>query len=161
MQEWSRLASTALRDLTAPVRTESVPYAEIVVRPDPAALRQPELLAYLLEELGEHEVLSVSTQVGDVVAAKTIVPGLEVEVLSYGRLGELGVRALLDADLGLVRVQPGPSGEHRDRVWLTEAAEERLGGQAWYSYAAADRLVGDLYPLYREPPRHSVVVGGP
>ncbi|WP_285137623.1 hypothetical protein [Microbacterium sp. lyk4-40-TSB-66] len=41
---------------------------------------------------------------------------------------------------------------------LTAEAEERLGGPAWYSYAVAERIVGDLYPLYREPPRHSVEV---
>ena len=41
---------------------------------------------------------------------------------------------------------------------LTAAAEERLGGPAWYSYDVAARLVGPLYPLYREPPRHSVGV---
>jgi hypothetical protein len=41
---------------------------------------------------------------------------------------------------------------------LTAAAEERLGGRAWYSHAAAARVVGQLYPLYREPPRHLVEV---
>ena len=43
-----------------------------------------------------------------------------------------------------------------DQVLLTPDAEERLGGPAWYSYAVAERIVGPLYPLYREPPRHSV-----
>jgi hypothetical protein len=37
-------------------------------------------------------------------------------------------------------------------------AEERLDGPAWYSYDVAAQLVGPLYPLYREPPRHSVEV---
>ena len=35
---------------------------------------------------------------------------------------------------------------------------QRLGGPVYYSYATAERIVGDLYPLYREPPRHSVTV---
>ena len=88
-----------------------------------------------------------------------MVTGLEVETLSYGRIGELGVRDALAGDLDLVRVQPDPTGSHTARVVLTAAAEERLGGPAWYSYDVAAQLVGPLYPLYREPPRHSVEVG--
>jgi hypothetical protein len=95
-----------------------------------------------------------------VVAVKVVVTGLEVETLSYGRIGELGVRDALAGDLDLVRVQPQPSGTHTARVVLTPDAEDRLGGPAWYSYAVADRIVGPLYPLYREPPRHSVEVKG-
>ena len=37
---------------------------------------------------------------------------------------------------------------------LTAAAEERLGGPAWFDRAGADRRVGELYALYREPGRH-------
>jgi ribosomal protein S12 methylthiotransferase accessory factor len=96
--------------------------------------------------------------VDGVVAAKVVVTGLEVETRSYGRIGELGVLDALAGDLDLVRVQPSPSGSHVHRVVLTAEAEERLGGPAWYSYDVAARLVGPLYPLYREPPRHSVAV---
>jgi ribosomal protein S12 methylthiotransferase accessory factor len=49
-------------------------------------------------------------------------------------------------------------GEHVARVHLTDEAEMRLGGPAWFSPAAVDRVIGPLYPLYREPPRHSVAV---
>jgi ribosomal protein S12 methylthiotransferase accessory factor len=87
-----------------------------------------------------------------------VVTGLEVETLSYGRIGELGVVDALAADLDLVRVQPEPTGTHVHRVALTAEAQERLGGPAWYSYDVAAELVGPLYPLYREPPRHSVEV---
>ena len=55
-------------------------------------------------------------------------------------------------------MQPGPTGTHVHQVALTAEAEERLGGPAWYSYDVAADLVGPLYPLYREPPRHSVAV---
>jgi hypothetical protein len=88
--------------------------------------------------------------------AKVVVPGLEVETLSYGRIGEANARELLATDLDLVRRQDGPSETHHHRVVLTAAAEERLGGPVWYSYAVAERVVGPLYPLYREPARHSV-----
>jgi ribosomal protein S12 methylthiotransferase accessory factor len=81
-----------------------------------------------------------------------------VEILSYGRIGELGSRRSLADDLDLVRRQDRPSDSHPHRVHLTAEAEERLGGPLYYSYTTAERIVGDLYPLYREPPRHSVTV---
>jgi ribosomal protein S12 methylthiotransferase accessory factor len=68
------------------------------------------------------------------------------------------VRDALAGDLDLVRIQADPSGTHTARVMLTPEAEQRLGGPAWYSYAVAGEIVGPLYPLYREPPRHSVEV---
>ena len=105
-----------------------------------------------------HDVLVARKEVDGVVAVKVVVTGLEVETLSYGRIGELGVREALAGDLGLVRVQTQPSGSHTARVVLTPEAEERLGGPVWYSFARADEIVGPLYPLYREPPRHSVAV---
>ena len=160
MSAWRDLPSAALRELTAPDESATVPYADGVgprVPEDPAGLR-----AHLLDALAagpvEHDALAARTEVDGVVAAKVVVTGLEVETLSYGRIGELGVLDALAGDLDLVRVQPEPTGSHTARVALTAAAEDRLGGPAWYSYDVAAQLVGPLYPLYREPPRHSVEV---
>jgi hypothetical protein len=80
--------------------------------------------------------------------------GLEVETMSYGRIGERGVRRLVEHDEGLAVVGADPGGWAR--VHLTAAAEERLGGPAWFDRAGADRRVGALYALYREPGRHVV-----
>lgn len=91
---------------------------------------------------------------GDVVAVKALVPGLEVETVSYGRIGERGVRRLRDRDSELVAVGDRPDGPGWAAVHLTEDARERLGGPAWFDRAARDRVVGPLYPLYREPGRH-------
>ncbi len=159
MARWAGLSTATLRTLTRPDRSTSIDYADIeVVEADVSA---PEaLLGHLLDTLSEHDVLTTRTRVGEVVVAKTVVSGLEVETLSYGRIGELGARQLLETDLDLVRRQDGPTEAHRDRIVLTAEAEERLGGAVWYSYAVADRLMGELYPLYREPPRHSVQVTG-
>jgi ribosomal protein S12 methylthiotransferase accessory factor len=88
------------------------------------------------------------------VAAKVLVPGCEVETMSYGRIGERGVRRLLERDDALVAVGADPGGW--GRVHLTAAAEERLGGPAWFDLDGARRRVGALYPLYREPGRHVV-----
>jgi ribosomal protein S12 methylthiotransferase accessory factor len=108
--------------------------------------------------LGEHDILAATGTQGAVSVAKVVVPGLEVETLSHGRVGEANARDLLGTDLDLVRRQEGPSPTHPDRVVLTREADERLGGPLWYSYAAAERVVGPLYPLYREPARHSVSI---
>ncbi|MCY1136555.1 YcaO-like family protein [Actinoplanes sp. Pm04-4] len=141
MVAWGSLPQEKLRDLTAPDESRTVAYTDIAVE-TPA--------------LEGHDVLVARKEVDGLVAVKVVVAGLEVETLSYGRIGELGVREALAGDLGLVRVQDKPSGTHTARVLLTPEAEERLGGPVWYSFARADEIVGPLYPLYREPPRHSV-----
>ena len=51
-------------------------------------------------------------------------------------------------------MDPAPDGAQP--VLLRGDAYDRLGGRPWLDRAAIDRVVGPLYPLYREPPRHSV-----
>ena len=155
MRAWHDLGPDRLRELTAPDRSRLVDRAAIEV---PPAAADWSALDRLLAALDGHDVLAATARVGEVRMAKVLVTGLEVETLSYGRIGELGVADLLQTDLDLVRIADGPSETHRDRVVLTADAEERLGGPAWYSYAAAERIVGARYPLYREPPRHLVEV---
>ena len=43
-------------------------------------------------------------------------------------------------------------------VRLPPGAAERLGGDPWLDIAAVDRIVGSLYPLYREPEVHSAPI---
>jgi len=158
MRAWHDLGADRLRALTAPDRSRVVDVASI--QPPSSSTAEPEggALGHLLASLPEHDVLAATTRVGEVRVAKVLAAGLEVETLSYGRIGELGVADLLSTDLDLVRIGDGPTATHPDRVVLTAEAEERLGGPAWYSYATAARIVGPLYPLYREPPRHLVEV---
>lgn len=89
----------------------------------------------------------------EVCAVKVIVPGLEVETMSYGRIGERNARRLLEEDGDLVGFGPAPAGARP--VLLTAGAEERLGGKVWFDVAKARSIVGDLYALYREPGRHA------
>nr|WP_232530843.1 YcaO-like family protein [Microlunatus antarcticus] len=155
MRAWHDLGADRLRALTAPDRSRTVDRAAVKV---PEAERGDGSLARLLATLEGHDVLAARTRTGEVQVAKVIVTGLEVETLSYGRIGELGAADLLGTDLDLVRRGDGPTESHPARVVLTAEAEERLGGPVWYSYATAERIVGARYPLYREPPRHLVEV---
>lgn len=162
MRVWRDLPAGELARLTAPDRRHHVGYDAIVPELGPAAAAdlvsgQP-LLDHLLAALAGHDVLAGTITVAGVSVAKVVVTGLEVETLSYGRIGEANARDLLGTDLDLVRRQDGPTETHPDRVVLTPGAEERLGGPVWYSYANAAQLVGPLYPLYREPVRHSVTM---
>jgi YcaO cyclodehydratase, ATP-ad Mg2+-binding len=82
-----------------------------------------------------------------VKVVKTIVPGLESETMSYHRIGWRGVRRLRERDDPLLL--DGPR-EGAKRVLLRPEDEARCGGPAWFDAALADRIVGSLYPLYRE-----------
>ena len=118
------------------------------------------VVARLAEAGLEPIAVDFSPPGGAVHAVKAIVPGLESETLSYHRIGERGVRRLLDRGSPLVRVAPGgaPADGGFRRVVLTADAEHRLGGAAWLDTDALDALVGALYPLYREPSGHSAQV---
>jgi ribosomal protein S12 methylthiotransferase accessory factor len=93
-----------------------------------------------------------SPQSGEVNAVKAIVPGLEVETMSYGRIGPRNLRRLLDRDSDLV-VTGDAGGPAARRILLTPEMEAELG-PAWLDFEAVERAVADLYPLYREPGRH-------
>ena len=88
-----------------------------------------------------------------VYAVKVIVPGLEVETMSYGRIGARNVERLMRQPERLAGVGLMPSGAQP--VLLTPEAEARLEGPAWLDTAALAQVVGQLYPLYREPGRHA------
>ena len=124
-------------DATVLSRRSTVPFADL-----PSG---PEL------SLDGFDVLVADLSTERVSAVKALVPGLEVETVAYGRIGERGVRRLLELGRDdLVGIGAGPA-----RVHLTAAAEDRLGGPAWLDRAAVDRVVGPLLPLYREPGRHA------
>jgi ribosomal protein S12 methylthiotransferase accessory factor len=98
----------------------------------------------------------------DVRVVKAIVPGMEVETMSYGRIGPRNVRRLCDPDWdaagtdGLVGRGPPPDGA--EAIPLAPDDEAALGGPAWFDPAAAREAVSGLYPLYREPPRHTLAI---
>lgn len=107
-----------------------------------------------LEEAG-FDVLYVdcSPPGSEIAVVKVIVPTLEVETMSYYRIGERNARKLIERDSALIRF--GTESETLRPVRLTPEALDRLGGrQPLLDIALVDRIVGPLYPLYREPEAH-------
>ena len=150
---WLRLDARALLERIAdPVLAvrRSVPLASLPHDPgpdDPAAL-----LPRVLERLAGFDVLwaDLSPPGGEIRVVKAIVPGLEVETASYGRIGERNLGRLLERGSPLVGLGAPPAGA---------AAIHRPAGAppAWLHRARLDALVGELYALYREPGRHATM----
>jgi ribosomal protein S12 methylthiotransferase accessory factor len=86
-------------------------------------------------------------------AVKAIVPGLEVETMTYHRVGPRNLQRLfaMDADFA-GRGAPPEEGAHR--VPMTAEDEAQIGGPAWFSPAGAEAALGAYYGLYREPDFH-------
>ena len=166
MTGWVTADPAALRDLFEthifPVK-KTVPLADLP-EADAAFPTDPlDRLSFLLDRLsgeapggGDFDVLvhDASPPGDEVFAVKVLVPGLEVEQMSYRRLGERGVRDLTNRGISWAGVGEVPP--NALRLPLTPAAEERLGGPAWLDPAGQDAAVGPFYALYREPNTHAV-----
>ncbi len=159
MLAWSRLSTDELTDLLA---GSVLARRSTIALTDLPSARPADLCGHVVGALHAAglDVLvdRQPARAGDAVAVKALVPGLEVETMSYGRIGERGVRRLLDREDPLVAVGARPDGAGWAAVHLTWAAQERLGGPAWFNRLAAAARVGALYPLYREPGRHAVAI---
>ncbi|MCY1040840.1 YcaO-like family protein [Corallococcus sp. bb12-1] len=158
MAEWARMPAAALRELTActlmtrrKVRFEDLPRAPAVEDP---SLRCDHVVRQLQAAGFDILVADMSPAGRAVHVVKALVPGLEVETMTYSRLGERNVARLLERRDPLVGLGAPPPGAQPVR--LTPEAEERLGGPAWFSVRLAEARLGRLYPLYREPDRHAV-----
>ena len=100
------------------------------------------------EDLGDLEVLWVPFDVLDGVdAGKAIVPGLEVESLSYGRVGPRNLARLVEPGVPFAGTGSPPPG-----------ALPLPSADGWLDPSQLDDAVGDLYALYREPGRHVVAL---
>jgi ribosomal protein S12 methylthiotransferase accessory factor len=82
---------------------------------------------------------------------------MEVETMSYARIGARNTEKLLAVDSPLIRF--GLETERLRRIRLTPGDAERLG-HPLFDVEAAARIVGPLYPLYREPEAHHVAAAG-
>ena len=164
MRDWTARTPAELRGWLAgdvhAVRARK-PYADLPSTPAPDArapnARTRGAVARGRLEAAGMDVLYIDLSPPDraIAVVKAITPGLEVETMSYHRIGERNARKLLDRGHPLVRHGSDETGG-RKRVRLTEAAEARLGGPVLFDTALADSIVGPLYPLYREPEAHHV-----
>jgi thiazole/oxazole-forming peptide maturase SagD family component len=158
MCEWATLPADALRALTAvtvqcrrKVRFDALPRVQVAEEP---AVRCQQVVGQLHAAGFDILVADLSPADHSIHVVKAIVPGLEVETMTYDRIGERNTARLMEGDEPLAGLGAPPPGALPVR--LTPAAEERLGGPAWFHAALAAKRVGRLYPLYREPGRHSV-----
>lgn len=163
MVDWIGSTGERLRAILADTvlsERSRVPFSTLPAA-DPASVEAPsDRLRLLVARLATQDLdvlyFDASPPGGEVFAVKAIVPGLEVETMSYRRIGERGVRKLLDMGSPLVGLGRPPAGCLPVR--LTPEAEGRLGGPAWLDPGAVDAAVGSHYPLYREPSSHAAQV---
>jgi len=160
MVDWVGSTGARLRAVLEPTvfsDRSRVPFSTLPTVAPGAADRPSDRLRLVVEALAFEglDVLyaDVSPPGGEVFACKAIVPGLEVETMSYYRIGERNLRKLTGGDSRLVGTGRAPAGALPVR--LTADAEARVGGPAWLDPAAVDAAVGHHYPLYREPSAHA------
>ena len=158
MQRWTHTDATTLRQWLAPNMLSQRSTRDFSTLPRAAVPdgRTRGALARAAVEAAGFDVLYVDMSPADrtVAVVKVIVPGMEVETMSYYRIGERNAAKLIAQDSPLVGF--GAADETKRPIRLTDAAIARLGGQPWFDTAAADAIVGPLYPLYREPEAHHV-----
>ena len=160
MQRWLGYSWEQMRAVLAPVFLveEKTSFAALPVPADAEVLTSDKraLLRHTVARLTEAGmdvlVADLSPPGKGVCMVKMIVPGLEVETMSYHRVGGRNVARLLGREPVLAGLGEPPAGA--SRVPLTAASRERLGGEAWLDGPALDELMRDLYVLYREPSRH-------
>ncbi len=162
MQRWMRLDHAAyfeeisfrLFNVKARLRFDELPTEKV---PDSGSLLA--LLTARLAQAGLEVYSADFTPPGSpVVALKAIVPGVEVETMTYQRIGARNLRRLLSRGSPLVGVGPHQRPANALPVRLTPAAAATFDGEPWFDPAALGRVVGPLYPLYREPGRHVVAI---
>ena len=165
MQRWVRLGLDKMRQVLAPVFSvsELISFDDLPCADNQSFASEPfALLRFTVQRLERAgmEVLYVDlSPPGTAVhAVKMIVPGLEVETMSYRRIGERNIRRLLARQAtehnfpALVGV--GTPAVKACPIPLTGSARQRLGGEAWLDHSRMSALTKDLYVLYREPSRH-------
>ncbi|MHC2000755.1 YcaO-like family protein [Methylobacterium sp. CM6241] len=156
MLEWIVLPPEGLRDVlkdSVYCERSTKAFTDLPTAPAPDGHARGRIARERLEASG-FDVLYVdcSPPGGGVGVVKAIVPGLEVETMSYHRIGERNTAKLIERDHPLITF--GEPSETKLPVRLTPEAIERLGGQPLFDIAMADEIVGRHYPLYREPESH-------
>ena len=158
MLDWTGRRPAELRawlaDTMHAVKTHKA-FADLPSTPATGSREAGRVARERLEAAG-FDVLYVNSSLPNspVSAVKVIVPGMEVETMSYHRIGERNTRKLVERDHPLIRF--GTPSETLKPVRLIPEALDRFGGQPLFDTKLATDIVGPLYPLYREPEAHHV-----
>lgn len=155
MRKWAAMDTGEQRRLAEPIlnhHTRTVDATELPTAP--ADLDPAKLLQLMLHRLAEFDVLTVVGHIDGIFAAKVLVPGLEVETMSYLRIGPRVLQRL--AQRGSPLVGYGPATAPSQLPVRMTPAQLTLHGPAWIDRNEVDNTVGQLYPLYREPRRHTI-----
>lgn len=166
LSAWAKLSLDEVRENMAPVhRVENwIDFQDVPTQNEALADDKNALLNFVVERLRADDlevfVADFSPAGGEVFAVKIIVPGLEVETLSYGRIGRRNVERLIEIAraggpilAGIGAIMPGAQ-----PVLLSVESQAKLGGAAWFDSDKAAQVVGPLYSIYREPGRHAVAL---
>lgn len=150
---WLKLSGDELRRLIAdPVlrARRRIPLGDLpVVDRSP---QMPDRLRAVLDLLARQGLtawwVDLSPPGGEAHVVRVVVPGLEVETMSYGRIGPRNLDRLQARGVGWAGWGQPPAG-----TLAVEMSAERRG---WLDPGGLNRAVGDLYALYREPSRHAI-----
>ena len=85
---------------------------------------------------------------------RALVPGLEVETMTYNRIGKRNLRRLLECGSPLVGIGDAPA--NAKLIALTPEHAREFDGAPWFDPSAREQAIGNLYALYREPRRHVI-----
>ena len=156
MQRWTHLSARAFYEiLEHPIYDikRRVKFSDLPTTQTPDAETLLSLLTKRLSAAGLDILYVDFTPPGSpATVLKAIVPGLEVETMTYNRVGSRNLRRLLAQDSSVAGVGDKPASALPVRLTENDAG---LAG-AWLDPAAIDRTLGPLYALYREPGRHVI-----
>ncbi len=156
MLAWARMDADALRDALQPVYhiSDTKPFDTLPKTPAADAHARAAIAKERVEAEG-FDILYIdcSPPGREIAVVKVIVPGLEVETMSYRRIGARNARRLIYRGDPLVKFGKARDGLLPIRMPPEDA--EKLG-HPLFDTELADRIVGPLYPLYREPEAHHV-----
>ncbi len=154
MKAWTTLSSRAFYEMLEHPIYDIKSRVKFSDLPTTTVENADALLSLLTERLGAEglEILyaDLTPPGSPATIRKAIVPGLEVETMTYQRIGGRNLRRLLAQNSPIAGVGNAPSGALPVR--LTERDADLAG--AWLDPAAINRAMGPLYALYREPGRH-------
>ena len=168
MSGWVTSDADRLRSLLAETAHSENRHVALSTLPTLAAGFDPdrsdERLGGLIESLQHDDHIDVlyldlgdeSSADADVHAVRVIAPGLECETMSYGRIGRRGVRRAIDEGLDFVSL--GRTERHVAPVLLPDDHAAEFDAPPHVDLKRIDEIVGDLYPLYREPRAHAVQI---